>query len=122
MEAAYRSSPFFEYYEDYFIPFYREKKFDFLIDLNDELFSLINKLLKIKTSVKKTSEYFKVPVNMDDGRMLSPKSKINSFYPLPYSQVFENRNGFIPNLSIVDLLFNHGSSAKDHIPYNSQTL
>ena len=117
MEAAYRSSPFFEYYEDYFVPFYKEKKFDFLIDLNSELFSLTNKLLQINPSVKNTSEYLRMPINTDDLRtLLSPKVKDRTLQPSLYSQVFENKLGFIPNLSIIDLLFNHGPSAREYIP------
>ena len=111
-EAAYRSSPFFEFYEDHFAPYYHDKKFEFLIDLNNELLTLILKLLKIKPTITYTKEYFKTPVDTDDLRtLISPKKELTedkNFEVLPYSQVFENRTGFIPNLSIVDLLFNQG--------------
>lgn len=117
-ESSYRCSPFFEYYEDDLAPFY-EKQYEFLVDFNAELHQLVCDLLKIDNNTKLTEKYEKQPENMDDFRdMISPKvpyTADKSFIPKAYTQVFINKHGFIPNLSIIDLLFNEGSSAKEFI-------
>ncbi|MGQ0829558.1 MAG: WbqC family protein [Bacteroidota bacterium] len=119
LESSYRRSPFFEYYEDDFHPFYHDKKFDFLIDLNEALQQEIFKLLKLKINYSFTTEYKKEYTGVNDLReIISPKVPLSTdkeFSPTPYWQVFEPRHGFIPNLSIVDLLFNQGSKALEYI-------
>lgn len=119
LESCYRRSPFFEYYEDDFRPFYSDKKFDFLIDLNEALQHNIITLLKLKPDHNFSTEYHKTYPDADDFReLISPKEKLSadtSFSPTRYMQVFETRHGFIPNLSIVDVLFNQGSKASEHI-------
>jgi len=107
LETCYRSSAYFEYYEDDFAPFY-EKNFEYLFDYNQQLFELLVKLTKIKTSISYTENYEEEYPNLIDLRnTISPK-KENDFAQKPYFQVFEDRHGFIKNLSIVDLLFNQG--------------
>jgi hypothetical protein len=107
LETCYRSSAYFEYYEDDFAPFY-EKKFEYLFDYNQQLFELLVKLTKIKTSISYTETYDAEYPNLTDLRnTISPK-KENDFAQKPYFQVFEDRHGFVKNLSIVDLLFNQG--------------
>jgi hypothetical protein len=119
LESAYRRSPFFEYFEDDFRPFYMAKKLEFLIDFNEELQQIILTLLKIKVDYKYTETYQANFIGTDDYRtILSPKvslTKDEHFIVKPYSQVFENKFGFIENLSIVDLLFNQGSRAKEYL-------
>lgn len=119
LESCYRRSPFFEYFEDDFLPFYTDKKFDFLIDLNESMQQEILKLLKLKPNYTFSNEYHKTYEGSDDFRsLLSPKislTKDTSFVSNPYMQVFETRHGFIPNLSIVDLLFNQGSRSLENI-------
>jgi hypothetical protein len=119
LESSYRRSPFFEYYEDDLRPFYENKKFDFLIDLNESLQQEILALLKLKPNYRFSTEYKSEYDNADDFRnIISPKESKDSdpsFSPKIYSQVFETRHGFLPNLSIVDVLFNQGSRAGQHI-------
>jgi hypothetical protein len=118
LEASYRSSPFFEYYEDDLFPFYHEKKPKFLLDLNAGLHEKILCLLKLKTPISVTAEYTKAYNNTDDFReLINPKNTTvdPTFEAKPYYQVFENKHGFIPNLSVVDVLFNQGSRALDYI-------
>lgn len=119
MEAAYRRSPYFEYYEDDLAPFYNEQKHEFLVDLNMELMQFINSLLKINVKYRFTSDYEKTYPNVNDYRnIISPKAEPGAdqtFVVKEYSQVFDSRHGFIPNLSIVDLLFNHGPRSLEYL-------
>lgn len=119
LESCYRRSPFFEYFEDDFRPFYDGKKTEFLVDLNEELQQLILSLMKLKANYSFSSEYHKnYPEATDLRDIISPKSNPHTdkdFHPIPYMQVFETRHGFLPNLSIVDLLFNQGSRAQEYI-------
>lgn len=108
--AAYKSSPFFEYYEDDFAPFYHER-FEFLFDYNTEQLSVILKLIDFSVSKRLTvnSAYDSV---FDDLRCLVEcKTGLDRNSQIPYWQVFQNRFGFVPNLSVLDLLFNLGPEA-----------
>lgn len=118
LQASYRSSPYFEYYEDDLAPFY-EKQYEFLIDFNAELHQLVCGMLKIGNNMKPTSGYEKTIAGADDFRdAISPKvdwRNDKEFEVKEYTQVFGNKFGFLPNLSIADLLFNEGPSAKEFI-------
>lgn len=113
IESAYNSTPFFEYYKDDFRPFY-EKKYTFLVDYNEELFRLICELIDISTNVTRSASYqTEFTANEFDFReTIHPKKDFREadpeFIAKPYYQVFEERHGFLPNLSIIDLLFNMG--------------
>lgn len=111
LEAAYRHTPFFQYYEDDFRPFY-EKKIEFLYDFNWQLTELVCSLIGIDTSLQPTEVYQKSPDGMADFRhAITPKAAWQDdkdYRPAAYYQVFKEKHGFIPNLSIVDLLFNMG--------------
>ena len=96
LESSYRQSPFFEYYADEFAPFY-QKKWDFLADFNEELMMLVASLLDIEEPVTRTIA-FEDALPLTEGRRESS----------PYYQMFASRHGFLPDLSIVDLLFNMG--------------
>lgn len=119
MESSYRRSPFFEYYEDDLHKYFHDKKYEFLIDLNEAIQQEILSLLKVKTNYSFSTDYKKEYPDADDFReIISPKEPLESdknFKVKPYYQVFEPRYGFKPNLSIVDLLFNQGSRALDYI-------
>jgi len=112
IESAYNSSPFFEYYKDDFLPFY-EKKWIFLWDFNLSLQEKVLELLDIQPKIELTTEYVTSfdKNTLDLREKIHPKKK-SDFIDLPcYYQVFEQKFGFIPNLSIIDLLFNMGNEA-----------
>lgn len=113
LSSAYNHTPFFEYYKDDFRPFY-EKKYEFLLDFNEELRRLVCSLIDIQPAVEYTREYKTsfTPGEDDFRERIHPKKDYRQedpdFVPYPYYQVFQERLGFLPNLSIVDLLFNMG--------------
>ncbi len=119
IESCYRGSAFFEYFEDDLKPFYENKNIVFLIDLNEQMQRKILELLQLKINYTFTQSYEKVIEGMADFRnTIKPKENNSSSINFPinhYFQVFENKHGFIPNLSIVDLLFNQGPRAKDFL-------
>jgi len=115
LEAAYRSSPFFEYFEDDIRPVF-EKKHTFLLDLNFEAMTIVSKCLRMKLEYETTTEYFReVDSNIIlDFRTLADGKKDDSQFET-YTQVFEEKQGFLNNLSILDLLFNEGRYALDYL-------
>jgi hypothetical protein len=115
LEAGYRSSPFFEYFEDEIRPIF-EKKHTFLMDLNFETMDIVSKFLRMKFEYKTTTEYFhEVDVNaVLDFRTLVDGKKDDSQFE-PYTQVFDDKHGFLNNLSILDLVFNEGKYALDYL-------
>lgn len=118
MEAAYRTSPYFEYFEDDFRPIF-EKKHTFLLDLNLEVFAMINDALGLKITIETSDVFDKNPDNCLDARNLANGKKDNNIFET-YTQVFDDKNGFINNLSIFDLLCNEGRHAVAYL--KSQTL
>jgi len=115
LEAAYRSSPFFEFFEDDIRPLF-EKKHTFLMDLNFEALEIVSKCLRMKLEYDTTIEYFH-EVNTDlitDFRYLINGKKDDSQFE-NYTQVFDDKYGFLNNLSVLDLLFNEGKYAMDYL-------
>ena len=113
LEAAYRTSPFFEYFEDDFRPLF-EKKHEFIMDLNLEIFELVNNTLGIKIIPEKTTEFFHDVPNFIDLRHLA-NGKKDTTQIETYTQVYNDKHCFINNLSILDLLFNEGRYAVDYL-------
>jgi hypothetical protein len=114
IQAAYRRSPFFEYYENDIAPVYLDYVPEKLTDWNLKLFELINKLLGVTIHFSFTETYQKVYENAADYRGLNlPKLKnIPALKEIEYQQVFQEKYGFIKNLSIIDVLFCEGHHAK----------
>ena len=112
LTSNYRSSPYFEFYEDYFEPFFK-KEFESLFDFNLELFKLIYKLLNLDFKYSVTEKFEKIPnAEIDDYRsFFLPKNKNVDFVNKEYIQVFSSKIGFKPNLSIIDLLFCEGPNS-----------
>ena len=101
VESSYRQSPFFEFYADDFAPFY-EKRWEFLADFNEDLMALVASLLDISKPVVRTMTYGA------NGVHWANEAHWANEVVRPYYQVFASRHGFLPDLSIVDLLFNEG--------------
>ena len=114
LQACYRRSAYFEYYEDEFSVFY-QKKYPFLLDYNEQLLQFILKSIKLKVNFNYTDSYeAEYPFLSDFRNTISPKKESN-FDQKTYFQVFEERKGFQKNLSIVDLVFNQGPNAVNYL-------
>ncbi|MGZ5303734.1 MAG: WbqC family protein [Bacteroidia bacterium] len=121
IQSAYGKSAFFEYYADAIKPFY-ELPYEKLFDYDLALLKTLIKLLKMKdvniSFLSQLDKDQKVDLlNFKD--KIHPKTALNElekhFSTHPYMQVFEEKNGFIPNLSVLDLLFCEGPNAKEVI-------
>lgn len=123
ISSAYNNSPFFEYYADDLAPFFHEKKWKYLIDFNFEIQNTVLKAINLNLAMKYTVEYYQqgeVPETTDDFRYtIHPKPQKQDpdrhFFPTPYTQVFHEKWGFVPNLSILDLLFSEGPETINHL-------
>ncbi|WP_461532703.1 WbqC family protein [Sinomicrobium sp.] len=114
LQTAYRSSPFFEFYEDDLAGIFHQKH-DFLMDLNLATINLICEILQIELKQTFTTEYQKETTELEDFRHLVNAKEEPHFKLSPYTQVFEEKHGHIPNLSILDLLFNEGPNATSYL-------
>lgn len=114
LQSAYGESPFFEYYADDIRPFF-ERKWIYLYDFNWEIMLKLCELIDLMPCVARTASYIQdLPNGVCDYReTIRPKHPGNdaSFSPQPYYQVYQEKWGFMPNLSILDLLFNQGNES-----------
>ena len=110
LQSAYRSSPYFEYFEDDFIKLYSEKE-KFLADFNIKCIRLISSLLDLDLDYKISGEYVEKTNDIIDLRDLSNARKEKKIDTPKYIQVFESKHGYINNLSILDLLFSEGPNS-----------
>ncbi len=115
IQTAYRSAPFYEYYIDTIQPFF-DKKYDFLFDLNVEIIETLMHIIPNESQLTLNTAYLKsTEVNgaINDFRnKISPKAHKNipdpTFKNIAYHQVFNEKQGFVENLSILDMIFNLG--------------
>ena len=117
IESAYKNSPFYDYYEEDF-RLYFERKEKYLLDLNLNILHTLAGLLKIHTRIELTEDYIPegTETYADLRNTIHPKIPVASFANFkPYPQTFNEKFPFIPNLSILDLLFNMGPEAKDYL-------
>lgn len=111
--SAYGETPFFEFYADDLRPFF-EKQHTFLFDLNLDIMHTMCQLLDVRPQVTLSEQYIVLPSEddavVDFREAIRPKHPLPDadFNPTPYYQVRAQRHGFLPNLSILDLLFNEG--------------
>ncbi|TXD48727.1 WbqC family protein [Polaribacter sp. IC073] len=109
LKTAYRNSPFFEFYVDDMAPIF-EKEYTFLQDINIDTFLFISEALQINTAFKKTTIYTTETDNKDYRDLAEVKNQPEILVD-KYIQMFDDKHGFIPNLSILDLLFMEGPNA-----------
>ena len=109
LQSAYGESPFFEYYQDDFRPFFTER-WEFLYDFNEAIRTKVCELIDIQPRVSDTEAFDASPAIPDFRQAINPKhpEPDPDFTPKPYYQVYQQKHGFLPNLSILDLLFNMG--------------
>ena len=114
--SAYNSSPFFQFYSDEIEPFFKEK-YKWLFEYNIKATKIISELLGFEPNISFSDAYITPPAPeiLDLRESIHPKRKsevkTKQYNPVPYKQVFDDRHGFTPNLSILDLLFNKGPEA-----------
>jgi hypothetical protein len=114
LESCYRRSAYFEYYEDDFKRFY-SNKYTHLFDYNEQLLQFILKAIKMPLTINYTETFEPAYDSLTDLRLSINPKKEPGIGQKPYFQVFEDRNGFLKNLSIVDLLFNQGPQSINYL-------
>jgi len=114
LETAYRTSPFFEFYEDEIKPLY-DQPYDKLLDYNLKTIETIFECLQMEMPKGSTKEFEVSLSEHEDFRFLINAKLKHNLTIEPYTQVFGDRHGFIPNLSILDLLFNMGPNSIEYL-------
>jgi hypothetical protein len=117
LESSYRSSPYFEFYEDEFKPLYLEKKIEYLLDFNQQINLVLLRCLNLDTEIIFSDSYIEKERKINDFRdIIHPSSKpTETVKKIKYSQVFQESQDFIYNLSVYDLLFNQGPLARQFL-------
>ncbi|MFK8059609.1 MAG: WbqC family protein [Polaribacter sp.] len=113
LQTAYRTSPFYEFYEDDLRPIFT-KKYNFLQDVTIDTFLFLMDALQLNTNFSKTNTYL-VNHKHTDFRDLADVKNKTDFQIDTYIQMFDDKHGFIPNLSILDLLFMEGPNSISYL-------
>jgi hypothetical protein len=113
LETAYRTSPYFEYYEDDLVRIF-ERPYTYLLDVNIDTIETVLACLLVHINFDTTSVYEEEPQCKDYRYLSSAKKEYPVTMPL-YHQIFSDKHGFIPNLSILDLLFHEGPNATEYL-------
>lgn len=116
IQTAYRSAPYFEFYEDRLVRLF-EESFTYLIDVNFKSMEILCQCAKLPIPQSKTDEYVKELTPDTDKRMWASSKYRPSDNPKPYAQVFSDRHGFIQGLSFLDLLCNEGPSSIEYLKH-----
>lgn len=114
--SAYKSSPFFEYYEDEIKDLFFTPQTS-LYKLNVAIIKIICECIELDINIKYTDEFIKEynPEDCIDLRTLANAKKNMSPQFENYTQVFGNKYGYLNNLSILDLLFNEGPNTLNYL-------
>jgi hypothetical protein len=113
LQTAYRTSPFYEFYEDDLLKIFH-KKYTFLQDVNIDTHLFITDALQVSQKYTKTEEYLVETKEQDFRELVDVKNKPNKTSD-SYIQMFDDKHGFIPNLSFLDLLFMEGPNAISYL-------
>lgn len=114
LESAYRTSPFFEYYIDDLMPLFTLEA-EYIMDYNFKCLELIFECLQVPFKYSITQRFEIKSKHILDGRLLANSRKEIPQNFKPYAQVFDNKHGFLSNLSILDLLFNEGPNTESYL-------
>ena len=114
LQTAYRTSPFFEFYEDELAPLFETAQ-KYLMDFNLKTIDVICSCLQMAPPTGKTDRYRNVPKDMCDARFLIKRKQDLKTSFENYTQVFGDRHGFVENVSTLDLLFNEGTNAPAYL-------
>ena len=117
LEISYRSSPFFEYFEDKLICLYKKKE-KYLVDFNLKSIIILFEMLQIDLEYDFTNSYQENYSSISDYRINSENFNSNEIKIDKYTQVFQSKHGFINNLSVLDLIFNEGPNAINFLKTN----
>lgn len=114
IQSAYKNSPYFDFLEDEIRSFY-EQEYKYLHEYNADQLKWLLKAFRLKREIVYTSEYFE---NFNDDildlrQLIHPKKEVTPpelkiVIDMPYYQTFSEKFGFVPNLSVLDLIFNEG--------------
>jgi len=121
LQSAYRTSPFFEYYEDDLAPLFHSKE-HYILDFNFKCLEVVFDCLQLERDFSRSEAYQKEFPSGQDLRFLVNARKEKEIPLEPYTQVFSNKFAFINNLSILDLLFNEGTNALQYLESQNITL
>ena len=125
IESAYASAPFYEFIIDDLLIFYT-KRFTFLVDYNRQILETILNILDIGCEIHHSDAFRTISDEQNDPRFfIHPKKDFHrydrQFASVSYKQVFSEKHGFVPNLSILDLIFNEGKHAKQILEKSLKT-
>ncbi len=110
IKSAYNNSPFFEFYEHDFQHLFNSE-YEYLMDFNFKCMQTIFECLELPFKYETSKKFEKKPENLSDYRSLINNRKELQQQFNSYVQVFDDKYGFISNLSILDLIFNEGPNA-----------
>ena len=120
IQTAYRTSPFFEYYEDDLQHLFT-KPVRSLLELNIQIFNLLCDILGMEVAISETQKYEHSPKIIDLRTLIEAKSNLDFTFET-YTQVLQEHHGFLPNLSVLDLLFNEGPNALNYLETQNITF
>ena len=113
-KASYQTSPFFEFYEDDLYPLYHQK-FKYLMDFNYRCMDFVADALQLEWEFEKTDEFILKPEDKINLRELVNAKSDRGFQNSNYTQVFEEKKGFLNNLCVLDLIFNEGNASLEYL-------
>lgn len=120
LQSAYRSSPFFEFFEEDIQKIF-SKSYKFLQDVNIDTHLFITDALELDSQFAKTTEYELTPTQADYRNLAIAKNGV-AITMDNYVQMFDDKHGFIPNLSMLDLLFMEGANSISYLEKISLVL
>lgn len=121
LDSAYRMSPFYEFYIDDLMPLF-QRDFEFLLDVNLKCLEILSDCLEIDLNFKLTEAFVNPENTSNDYRFLANAKKTPKFNFDEYTQVFTEKQGYLNNLSILDLLFNEGPNTINYLEAQKEKI